>query len=228
MAIPGHPDPQQALILAALLAYPEPDAREVLRDLLPLAPWLADPLAELDQLPLDHWQGEHTRLFFSGYPRTPCPPFESVYRQGRMGGTVVAELAGFYRRAGLEARGVPADYLGTLLECLAILATGNDPAREGLGRELWNEHLSRWLPRFSRDLQDHGELQLYRVLGERLARLCCEDAGRDTDGGLNSRELGNLGDWGGVGRLAGPGNVGVPGDSVESGKSGDQGGEWCT
>jgi len=176
MATFGHPDPSPTLILAALLAFPEPDAREALRDLLPLASWLADPLAELDQLPLEHWQGEHTRLFSNGYPRTPCPPFESAYRQGRMGGTVVAELEHLYRRAGLEARGAPADYLGTLLECLAFLAERGEPAGEGLSQELWQEHLSRWLPRFSQDLQAHGELRLYRVLGERLAGLCGADA----------------------------------------------------
>lgn len=191
MAIPGHPASQKLLILAGLLAFPEPDAREALRDLLPLAPWLAEPLAELDRLPLDQWQGEHTRLFTSGYPKTPCPPFESVYRQGRMGGTVVAELEALYRRAGLEARGAPADYLGTLLECLAILAAGDDsaqhdPAREGLRRSLWNDHLSHWLPRFAQDLQVHGKLRLYRDLGERLAGL----SGREGAGSCQSADPG--------------------------------------
>ena len=218
MATSGPPDPQQILILAGLLAFPEQDAREALRDLLPLAPWLAEPLAELDPLPLDQWQGEHTRLFVNGYPRTPCPPFESVYRQGRMGGTVVAELAGLYRRAGLEAREAPADYLGTQLECLAILAVEADPAREGLGRELWDEHLSRWLPRFSRDLQVHGELRLYRVLGERLAVLCGEHEEEVTEveaeEGSGSRRLGG---WEEPGRPRDWDRE----DAVDTGKSAD-------
>lgn len=222
MATSGPPDPQQILILAGLLAFPEQDAREALRDLLPLAPWLAEPLAELDPLPLDQWQGEHTRLFVNGYPRTPCPPFESAYRQGRMGGTVVAELAGLYRRAGLEAREAPADYLGTQLECLAILAAAADPARGDLGQELWHEHLSRWLPRFSRDLQVHGALRLYRVLGERLAVLCGQNENEeevleeDAHQGPRSR---SLGDWEGPGR---PGDWGDREDAVDMGKSGDR------
>ena len=219
MATSGPPDPQQILILAGLLAFPEQDAREALRDLLPLAPWLAEPLAELDPLPLDQWQGEHTRLFVNGYPRTPCPPFESAYRQGRMGGTVVAELAGLYCRAGLEAREAPADYLGTQLECLAILAAEADPARGALGQELWNEHLSRWLPRFSRDIQVHGALRLYRVLGERLAVLCGENEEEvtevDAEEGPGSR---SLGDWEGPGR---PRDLGDREDAVDTGKSAD-------
>lgn len=199
MATLGHPDPSPILILAALLAFPEQDAREALRDLLPLAPWLMDPLAELDQLPLDQWQGEHTRLFSSGYPRTPCLPFESAYRQGRMGGTVVAELEDLYRRAGLEARGAPADYLGTLLECLALLAERGEPSGESLSQELWQEHLSHWLPRFSQDLQVHGELQLYRVLGKRLAGLCAADtAGLDSADGARPY-------WADVAELGGAG-----------------------
>ena len=227
MAISGHPASQQILILAGLLAFPEPDAREALRDLLPLAPWLAESLAELDRLPLDQWQGEHTRLFTSGYPKTPCPPFESVYRQGRMGGTVVAELEELYRRAGLEARGAPADYLGTLLECLAILAAGDHPAqddlaqddsaREGLRRSLWNDHLSRWLPRFAQDLQVHGELRLYRDLGERLAGLC----GRDGAGGHQSAAPEVSGALGDSDYSLCAEASGVPGQTGNSGRKGN-------
>lgn len=171
MAVLDPDASHQPLILAALLSYPEEDALGALRDLLPEAPWLAAPIAELGRLTLGQWQGEHTRLFVTGYPGTPCPPFESAYRQGMMGGTAVGELVDLYRRAGLEARGAAADYLGTQLECLVLIGERADPAGQELARELWDDHLRHWLPRFAGDLQVHGELQLYRVLGERLARL---------------------------------------------------------
>lgn len=146
---------------------PEGDALDVLRDMLSEAPWLAAALPELEQIPLDRWQAEHTRLFVNGYPKTPCPPFESAYRQGQMGGTTVGDLEGLYRRAGLAATEASADYLGTLLECTAYLQD-----REGMGdllEELREEHLARWVPRFAQDLQEHARLRLYRLVGERLA-----------------------------------------------------------
>jgi putative dimethyl sulfoxide reductase chaperone len=163
-------------ILAALLAVPEDDGLDVLRDLYPLAPWLGPAIAELERLPLAQWQGEHTRLFVSGYPSTPCPPFESAYRHGQMGGTAASELARLYLRAGLQATGAPADFLGTLLECAALLEEQGDPGQVLL--ELWDEHLLRWLPRFAQDLQTHSVLGLYQLLGAELARLA-EGASHD-------------------------------------------------
>lgn len=152
-----------------LLAMPEADALEALRDLLPTAPWLEGAVAELEQTPLEHWQAEHTRLFITGYPKTPCPPFESAYREGNMGGKAVGILAGLYGRAGLQATEAPADYLGTLLDCAAFLEE-----QEGEGEllcELWDDHLNQWVPRFARDLQDHSQLELYCELGAQLQQL---------------------------------------------------------
>jgi len=170
MLVDAKGDPRRLHILASLLAYPEDDALDALRDLLPEATWLAAAIRELERLPLEDWQAEHTRLFLNGYPRTPCPPFESAYRHGQMGGAVVADIAALYRRAGLESREVPPDYLGTLLECVAWLEEEGDPAC--LLAELWEKHLLGWLPRYALDLQTHGGLELYRALGRQLAELC--------------------------------------------------------
>ncbi len=156
-------------VLAALLAVPEGDGLDALRDLQPFAPWLEPAIAELEGLSLGQWQGEHTRLFVSGYPTTPCPPFESSYRHGQMGGVAARELVSLYQRAGLQATGAPPDYLGTLLECAAYLEERGDP--EGLLPELWGEHLLRWLPRFAQELEAESDLLLYRLLGAELARL---------------------------------------------------------
>ncbi|MCB2264354.1 MAG: molecular chaperone TorD family protein [Candidatus Thiosymbion ectosymbiont of Robbea hypermnestra] len=164
-------DPNRLRILAALLAMPEDDALDALRDMLPAAPWLEPSLPELARIPLTHWQAEYTRLFISAYPRTPCPPYESAYRQGIMDGPPTTELADLYRRAGLQALDLPADYLGTMLECAAYL---KEQGLDGLLRELTEEHLGLWLPRFARDLCDQAELALYRALGEQLGALIPE------------------------------------------------------
>ena len=166
-------DPNELRTLATILAQPDDDALDALRDLLPQASWLAGAISELEKTPFEHWQAEHTRLFLNGWPRTPCPPFESAYRHGQMGGTSAEDLGELYRRAGLQATGAPPDYLGTLLECAAWLA--EQPIGAPLLRELEEEHLERWVPRFAGDLQANARLVLYRILGERIAALFREE-----------------------------------------------------
>lgn len=161
-------DPTQLRIFASLLALPEGDAIDAVRDMQRLAPWLKPCLAELEQTPLEHWQAEHTRLLISGYPKTTCPPFQSAYLQGAMGGTSASDLEGLYRRAGLQTADVPADYLGTMLECAAYL---QEQGMDDLLRELAQEHMERWVPRFARDLTQNAELGLYRLLGAQLGCL---------------------------------------------------------
>jgi len=162
-------------MLASLLSQPEEDALDALRDMLLAAPWLASSITELERIPLEHWQAEHTRLFVNGWPKTPCPPFESAYRQGRMGGTAITDLEGLYRRAGLKASLAPADYLGTMLECAAWLAQQEDGA--SLLQELEEDHLNRWVPRFAHDLQENAGLRLYRDLGIQIASIY-QEAGK--------------------------------------------------
>lgn len=183
-----HPHtPAHLRRLAILLAMPEADARDTLHALIPVEPWLTAALAELNTLPLERWQAEHTRLFVNGYPKTPCPPFESAYRQGNLGGSTTADLQGLYQRAGLHATEAPADYLGTQLEFAAYLLdasqgdTSADCLVATLTAELWAEHLCRWLPRFAQDLHAQAELTLYRALAERLAQLCPATAQQNDD-----------------------------------------------
>lgn len=164
-------DSNHLRILAALLAMPEADALDALRDMRPQAPWLEFSLPELERIPLEHWQAEHTRLFISAYPKLPCPPYESAYRQGTMVGISARELADLYRRAGLQAMDVLPDYLGTMLECVAYL---KETGRDDLLRELTEEHLALWVPRFASDLVDHARLDLYRALGRQIGALIQE------------------------------------------------------
>ena len=72
---------------------------------------------------------------------------------------------------------MPPDYLGTLLECWAFLT---EQANHEALATLWTQHLASWVPRYASDLQQHGELVLYRQYGEQLESLCAlqrRDAG---------------------------------------------------
>lgn len=165
------PEPSRLRLLAGLLAMPTGDSYSILDEMAKQAPWLRDCLAQLKTLPLDRWQGEHTRLFISGYPRTACPPFESAYREGLMGGSANERLVTLYQRVGLETQNIPPDYLGALLELAAHLLDRSEPRDPQLWAALWDEHLGTWVPRFARDLINAAHLTLYRRLGGELLRL---------------------------------------------------------
>ncbi len=165
---------QTLRLYSGLLASPGNDSLEVLRDLAREHAWLRQPLAELESLPLEEWQAEHTRLFISGHPKTVCAPFESAFAGGTMFGRACEQLGELYRSAGLHAEGMPPDYLGTIMECAAYLLEQPCDRSKALVQELWYEHLVSWLPEFSRVLQLESNLLLYRALGSQLARLCGE------------------------------------------------------
>nr|VFJ72869.1 MAG: chaperone TorD involved in molybdoenzyme TorA maturation [Candidatus Kentron sp. FW] len=164
----GQPDSNHLRLLAGLLAAPEADSLAVLAALADDHAWLREPVAELSNLGLPYWQAEHTSLFISNYPKILCPPFESAYR----GGAPTGELKALYLRAGLEVNDISPDYLGAMLECAAYLLEEPKFADGDLWHELWDEHLAKWVPRFSNDLIDVGSCPLlYRRLGEKLSAL---------------------------------------------------------
>ena len=166
--------PETLRLLSGLLASPGSDSLAVLRELAGEHAWLGEPVAELEQTPLEEWQAEHGRLFISGHPKTVCPPFESAFLSGGMFGVVCDQLGDFYRRAGLQAEGAPPDYLGTLLECAAFLLEQPCGHSNELLQELWREHLAAWLPKIGPVLQQESRLLLYRQLGQQLAGLSGE------------------------------------------------------
>lgn len=163
--------PDSLRLLAGLLASPGDESKDAVRELADEYAWLAAPLAELDTLPLDEWQAEHTRLFVSGHPKTACPPFESAVTGGSLFSASCDQLADLYRRAGLEATGLPPDYLGTQLECAAVLMERNCEHSRALLGELWQGHLAAWVPRFNATLQSESRLLLYRQLAGQLGRM---------------------------------------------------------
>ena len=96
-----------------MLCMPESESLSLLESLASEHRWMQAGLHELSLTPLEEWQGEYTRLFVNGFPKTAAPPFESVYRHQTMFGPVVDELHALYREAGLATGEMPADYLGS-------------------------------------------------------------------------------------------------------------------
>lgn len=153
-------------LLAALLAMPQAGSLEALAEVAGETPWLQAAVDQLHSTPLEEWQAEHTRLFISGHPHTPCPPFESVWREGKMMGHSLDKVQRLYVQAGFTPSAeLPADFLGSELELLAAVLA-QQPESPLLG-EVAN-HLHGWILPFARQLQAESRLALYRVLGEKL------------------------------------------------------------
>ena len=162
-------DADQLRLFATLLGSPNRESLGLLESLSVMHPWLVEPVLELKTMPLELWQAAHTALFINGYPHTAAPPFISALRHGQMGGQVEEDLAGFYRQLGLQADGMPADYLGTLFECAAWLK--QEQTQAGRYSQLWRQYLSPVLPDFANRLREHSALKLYRGMGRELSRL---------------------------------------------------------
>jgi len=156
-------------LLAMLLGMPDRHSLPILREVLAEHRWLRPAIDELSGMPLEQWQAEHTRLFINGYPKTPCAPFESIYRHGQMDGPACDELQRLYANAGVSPTGdLPTDYLGTMLAFAALLMERRTPEADLQLQELQQKHLSSWLPEFSGRLLLDARLELYRGMGERL------------------------------------------------------------
>jgi len=164
-------DADMLRLYGLMLCMPDKESLSLLQLLSTEHAWMQAGLYELTETPLSHWQGEYTRLFVNGFPSTPAPPYESVYRHRTMCGPVVDELSELYREAGLCVGQMPADYLGTQLEFAAYLIDSNDPRAAHWHARLWREHLQNWLPGFIADVCQHSRLLLYRLWGGQLTLL---------------------------------------------------------
>ncbi|MEA5386265.1 molecular chaperone TorD family protein [Haloarculaceae archaeon H-GB11] len=110
---------------------------------------LADIIGPSDGADLRDLRTEYTRLFI-GPAGPPCPPYESVFRDGdgdELGpvrGPATAAVARWYRSFGIELAGDNADlpdHIATELEFAAYLATeGHDDRLE----QFLDEHLRVW------------------------------------------------------------------------------------
>ncbi len=162
------PDAKTLRLHGLMLCMPDTESLSLLQSLSSEHGWMQAGVDELAQTSLSHWQGEYTRLFVSGFPKTAAPPYESVYRHQVMFGPLVDQLNDFYREAGLAIGDMPADYLGTQLEFAAHLTESEDPRAPQWQARLWRDHLQHWLPRFIEDLCQHSQLLIYRLWGGQL------------------------------------------------------------
>ncbi len=118
---------------------------------------------------------EYTKLFVGPY-RLPCPPWESVYTSPKrlMMQEAADQVMAIYREAGLVVNtdDVLPDHIGVELNFLAVLfqkthmeTDQKDHYVDMTGRFL-AEHLSRWIPEFTRDMENAAETSFYKAVAK--------------------------------------------------------------
>jgi len=127
---------------------------------------------------------EYERLFV-GPGRTPCPPYESLWRdggprleQGRLMGAASTAVADLYRRLGLDVavHELP-DHVAIELEALGVALRAEGAAAEEVQAALLHEHLLSWLQALCAAVEREAQQPFYAALArvttawvERLAR----------------------------------------------------------
>ena len=116
---------------------------------------------------------EYTRLFIGPY-RLPCPPWESVYTSPArlLMQEAYDQMENLYKEMSLTLNhpDLLPDHLGVELNFLAVLygkITGN-PEREHdymeFAQKFLNEHLRRWVPQFTLDMERAANFLIYKCL----------------------------------------------------------------
>ncbi|MDA8422150.1 MAG: molecular chaperone TorD family protein [Nitrospiraceae bacterium] len=129
---------------------------------------------------------EHTRLFIGPY-KLPCPPWESVYTSPKrlMMQDAADQVRALYEGAGLtiNTAEVMPDHIGAELNFIALLfqrmnsnADGKD-VYPGITEKLLDEHLLKWIPDFTKDMEEAAETSFYKEVA-RATRKVIDFVGR--------------------------------------------------
>jgi TorA maturation chaperone TorD len=116
---------------------------------------------------------DYTKLFIGPY-KLPCPPWESVYTSPKrlMMQEAYDAVSDLYRQAGLSIGdpNVLQDHVGAELSFLAVLYGKMETVPESahdyreLAERLLGDHLRKWIPAFSLDLERSTDSQFYKAL----------------------------------------------------------------
>ncbi len=109
---------------------------------------------------------QYTSCFVANIKGVPVPPYESWYREGRIYGRVVHDLAKWYRKYGVSPTTVPEDHASAELEFAAVLY-GSGLVEEG--DRFVREHVLSWMGRLAEDVLRKCEDRCVRSIGMALA-----------------------------------------------------------
>jgi len=92
---------------------------------------------------------EYTRTFINAFPKVPCPPYESYYKEGVVYGESSVQVEKIYRSHGLiyDYKSEPPDHISVELEFLAL--------KEDIE---FLERLKKWIPLFTKCVKENSRM----------------------------------------------------------------------
>jgi putative dimethyl sulfoxide reductase chaperone len=127
---------------------------------------------------------DRTRLLHGvGKNHSPPPPYESIYRDGRIWGKSTEEVAQTCSRLGIKLSSEcsePPDYIGIEFDLMRLICSAEKEAWEAgsidkagkylqVGSEFLEQHIMKWVPDFCEQMYHKSELDFYRGIA-RLTR----------------------------------------------------------
>ncbi|HPT69475.1 MAG TPA: molecular chaperone TorD family protein [Syntrophomonas sp.] len=173
-----------------LFCYPEPGTmQENLNEMIRIMQWgnsrnipgIVKIIDEIEQGRLN-WEAlqiDYTRLFINSFPQTKAQPFAGWYLgDTELFGDQERKMRSFYADYGVymdEEMTAPADHIMVELEFAALLLdsyekTGDAKLYLAL-HELIDDHMSRWIPPFAKEIGLYAESDFYRIVADIIMSL---------------------------------------------------------
>ena len=166
--------------LSQVMAYPDGKflkaLLEINKKIPPNISFVDDLIKIAERENLSELQAEHTRLFISGYPTTPCPPYESFFLEGRLFGNANSIVQNVYSKWAIDVEPALSDHIATEFEFVALLkalSETSDNYNEAIETVniFFNEHILKWVPNFAKTLKTNTQNKFYKLYADILLNL---------------------------------------------------------
>jgi len=162
---------KEFFIIAKLLTYPTDELKDELKNIIDDSDFKNNDTIKsiLNYLSnneiIETLQAEYTRLFVTGYPKTPCPPYFSAYQTGLIVSEHTDKLYNLYEEYGVELSNEQfPDFIPTMLEFMTLFLT-NEMYDEA--KKFHKEYLS-WLVEFADNIRRNTKEQYFLKIAELL------------------------------------------------------------
>ncbi len=159
---------KEFFIVGKLLTYPSIELKKELENIVDIDHPVSNTLKQIDDKSFENLQGEYTRLFITGYPKTPCPPYYSAYKTGLVVSDHTDYLYNLYAEYGIEIpEGQFPDFIPVLMEFMVLLLS-NDKIEDA--KSFHSKYIT-WLLVFAENIKDNTSIEYFNLISKNISSL---------------------------------------------------------
>ena len=159
---------KEFFLVGKLLTYPSIELRKELEKIVEGDHPISSTLKQIDDKSFENLQGEYTRLFVTGYPKTPCSPYYSAYKTGLVVSEHTDILYNLYAKYGIE---IPdeqfPDFIPILMEFMVLLLSNNKIEE---AKSFHSKYIT-WLLVFSETIKDNTNIEYFNLISQNISNL---------------------------------------------------------